>query len=68
MNEYKITYSIGAKGSKHHYSNLIKVIKGETFEEAVKDFKEKMLDKGLVVFFVIKGDIFEEIYKSVTNE
>ncbi|MGG1147056.1 hypothetical protein [Bacillus wiedmannii] len=55
MNAYEITFSMfliidGNKISrKNHFSNCKDIIKGDTYEEALKAFKEKKRNEGWFV-------------------
>lgn len=42
MNEYEIVFSmIRISNPRRHYSNCTATIKGDTYEEALKDYKEE---------------------------
>jgi precorrin-2 methylase len=59
MNNYKVSYSLfDINDRKTHFSNCKSTIKGDTFDDAVEKFKQKQLDEGWAVAFLVEGDMF----------
>lgn len=67
MNEYKISFSMFQIGDKSHFSNCKATIKGNNFDDAVKKFKEKKLEEGWAVGFLVEGDMFEVTFFDLKN-
>lgn len=67
MNEYEICYSsweiIDGKITKDslHFSNCKATINGDTYEDAVKNFRKERYEKGYYTDFIIEGNSIANI-------
>ncbi|KON87430.1 hypothetical protein AF332_11730 [Sporosarcina globispora] len=62
MNKYNVSFSMfpivnNKITSKGHFSNCKTSIQGNTFDEAVENFKKQKLEEGWAIGFLVEGDI-----------